>query len=264
MLALIAGTGTLPDELASQLSERPLICSLEGLEPENLKPDLVFPLEHLGSFIAELKSRGVTEICMAGAIERPAVDPSRIDAQTLPLVPIIQKAMMSGDDGALRAAISVFESVGLDVRSAHEIAPDIFPPSGCLTQIEPSKRDLEDADRAAAIVRAMGAADVGQACAVLNGQALAIESVFGTAWMLQSLSQRPDAGGGVLYKGPKPNQDMRVDIPTIGPETIPDVVAAGLAGIVIEKGSVIVLDRKRVISECDRMGIFLLVREHAA
>ncbi|MCA0906547.1 UDP-2,3-diacylglucosamine diphosphatase LpxI [Ruegeria marisrubri] len=263
MLALIAGTGALPTEVFAQLTERPLICAMEGFLPDTLSADVVFPLEQLGSFIADLKARGVTDICLAGAVRRPPIDPSRIDAATLPLVPIIQKAILSGDDGALRAVIGILEGAGLTLRAAHEIAPGLLPPVGCLTEAQPSDADMADADRAAGILRAMGAADTGQACAVSKGQALAIEGVFGTAWMLHSLTQRPDAGGGILFKGPKPDQDRRADLPAIGPETVTDVVAAGLSGIVLEKGGVLVLEKERVIAECNRLGLFLYIRERA-
>lgn len=263
MLALIAGTGALPTEVVAQLPERPLICAMEGFLPDSLSADVVFPLEQLGSFIADLKARGVTDICLAGAVRRPPIDPSRIDAATLPLVPIIQKAILSGDDGALRAVIGILEGAGLTLRAAHEIAPGLLPPVGCLTEAQPSDADMADADRAAGILRAMGAADTGQACAVSKGQALAIEGVFGTAWMLQSLTQRPDAGGGILFKGPKPDQDRRADLPAIGPETVTDTVAAGLSGIVLEKGGVLVLEKERVIAECNRLGLFLYIRERA-
>ncbi|MEX0319716.1 MAG: LpxI family protein [Ruegeria sp.] len=263
MLALIAGTGALPDELVARLPERPLVCAMEGFEPDNLSVDRTFPLEQLGGFIADLKKRGISGICMAGAVGRPAIDPGRIDAATMPLVPILQQAILSGDDGALRAVIGIFEEAGLTVHAAHELAPDILPPLGCLTEAQPSDADLADADRGAGIVRAMSAADVGQACVISRGQALAIEGIYGTAWMLQSLTRRPDAGGGVLFKAPKPDQDRRADLPAIGPDTVTSAVAAGLSGIVIEKGGVIVLERDRVIEECDRLGLFLLVRERA-
>ncbi len=263
MLALIAGTGALPGEVVANLAERPLVCALEGFSPDSASADITFPLEQLGSFLAELKSRGVTEVCMAGAIRRPKVDPARIDAATMPLVPIIQQAMMSGDDGALRAVIGIFEDAGLSIRAAHEIAPGLLPALGCLTDAQPSEADLGDADRAAGVLRAMGAADIGQACVVLNRQVLTVEGIFGTAWMLKSLTQRPDAGGGILFKAPKPDQDLRVDMPTIGPDTIADAVAAGLSGLVMQKGGVIVLHREQVVSECNRLGLFLLVRERA-
>ncbi|NOD33919.1 MULTISPECIES: LpxI family protein [unclassified Ruegeria] len=264
MLALIAGTGALPTEVVAQLTERPLICAMEGFLPDDLTADIVFPLEQLGSFIADLKARGVTQICLAGAVQRPPIDPSRIDAATLPLVPVIQKAIMSGDDGALRAVIGILEDAGLQMRAAHEIAPGLLPPLGCQTDAQPSEADMADAVRASGILRAMGAADTGQACAVLNGQALAIEGIFGTAWMLKSLTQRPDAGGGILFKGPKPGQDRRADLPAIGPDTVTDAVAAGLSGIVLEKGGVLVLRQEQVIAECNRLGLFLYIRERAA
>lgn len=263
MLALIAGTGALPGAVVGHLAAPPMICGIEGFVPDSVTAEVIFPLEKLGSFIAELHTRGVTEICMAGAIERPVIDPSRIDAATMPLVPILQKALTSGDDGALRAAIGIFETAGFTVRAAHEIAPNLLPQLGSLTDATPSEADLDDATRGAGILRAMGSADIGQACAVSKGQALAVESIFGTDWMLQSLTQRPDAGGGVLFKAPKPDQDRRADLPTIGPDTVSAAVAAGLAGIVIEKGGVIVLQQDRVVAECNRLGLFLYVRERA-
>ncbi|MEX0348477.1 MAG: LpxI family protein [Paracoccaceae bacterium] len=263
MLALIAGTGVLPDEIVAHLPERPLVCAMEPFLPDRLTVDRPFIIEHLGTLIAELKAQGVTGICMAGAVGRPPIDPSRIDAATMPLVPILQKAILSGDDSALRAVISVLEEAGLRVHAADEIAPDLLPPLGTLTELQPSEADLRDADRGAGIVRAMSAADVGQACVVAKGQALAIEGIYGTAWMLQSLTQRPDAGGGILFKALKPDQDRRADLPAIGPDTVAGAVAAGLSGIVIEKGGVIVLDRDRVVSECNRLGLFLTVRERA-
>ncbi|SLN37463.1 hypothetical protein TRL7639_01842 [Falsiruegeria litorea R37] len=264
MLALIAGGGGLPTDLVARLEERPVICGLEGFEPDTLEVDLPFRLETLGSLLVAMKERGVTRICMAGSVGRPAVDPARIDAATLPLIPILQQALVSGDDGALRAVISIFEQAGLEVLAAHDLAPDLLPRVGVLTEAQPSEIDEKDADRGVGIVRAMAATDIGQACVVLRGQALAIEGVFGTNWMLQSLTQRPDAGGGVMIKLPKPGQDRRVDLPTIGPDTVTAAVAAGLAGIVIEKGGVMVLDREAVVAECNRLGLFLWVRERAS
>ncbi|MFA3915463.1 LpxI family protein [Ruegeria hyattellae] len=264
MLALIAGTGGLPDEIVARLPERPYICAMEPFLPDHLNVDRPFVVEQLGTLIAELKDRGVTAICMAGAVGRPPIDPSRIDAATMPLVPVLQQAILSGDDSALRAIIGIFEEAGLTLRAAHEIAPDLLPPLGTLTEAQPGEGDLRDADRGTGVVRAMSAADIGQACVVAKGQALAIEGIYGTAWMLQSLTQRPDAGGGILFKAPKPGQDRRADLPTIGPDTVTGAVAAGLSGIVIEKGGVIVLERDRVVEECNRLGLFLTVRERTA
>lgn len=261
MLAVIAGRGDLPAAVAGACNVPVLMCALAGADPDGVVVDLHFRLETLGSLLADLRQRGVREVCFAGGIDRPAVDPAAIDAATLPLVPVIQQALMSGDDGALRAGIAVFEQAGFTVRGAHDIAPDLLMPAGCPTIAQPGDNDRRDAGRGADIVAAMAAADVGQACVVARGQALAIESVFGTDWMLASLAQRPDGSGGLLFKAPKPGQDRRADLPTIGVRTVQCAVQAGLRGIVIEAGGVIVLVQPAVIAACDDAGLFLWLRE---
>lgn len=264
MLALIVGAGRLPAVLVSELEQKPKVCALSGFEPDGLDVDISFRLEHLGSVLASLKEAGIDEICLAGSIRRPQIDPAEIDAATLPLIPILQQALTQGDDGALRAVISVFEQSGFSVRAAHEIAPGLLPEQGFLTKSEAEPQARSDAERAEEIVAAMSAADVGQCCVVEAGQALAIESVFGTDWMLKSLLSRPSVSkGGILFKAPKPDQDLRVDMPTIGIETVHAAVAAGLKGIVIETGGVLVLDRQQVIARCDEAGIFLWVRNRS-
>lgn len=261
MLALICGTGRLPLALVGALNPRPLVCSLRGFAPEDLTPDLDFRLEQVGSLIADLKARGVTRLCLAGAIRRPPIDPTLIDAKTMPLVPVMQKAIASGDDGALRGVIGIFESAGFAVMPAHELAPDLVPQAGCATDRQPAEADRADAARGQAVVAAMGCADIGQSCVVHRRQAIAVEALFGTDWMLQSLARRPDGGGGLLFKAPKPEQDRRVDLPTIGPDTVDLSAAAGLTGIVIEAGGVMVLEREEVLARCNRAGLFLWVRE---
>lgn len=266
MLALIAGQGRLPAVLYAWLAEQgapPHVAELldfpadiPGVSPE------VFRVEHLGSFLNALRGTGVTEVCFAGSIARPALDPSAIDADTMPLVPQMMAALAAGDDGALRAVLSIFEEAGLAVRAAHEILPDLLPKAGVLTGQAPTDRDRSDAARGAAIVAAMGAADTGQACVVAAGQALAIEALGGTDWMLGSLAggRRPKGpDGGILFKSAKPHQDRRVDLPVIGPDTVRNAKLAGLSGIVIPKSDVMILDQAETIAEADRLGLFLWV-----
>ncbi|MDE4096306.1 LpxI family protein [Phaeobacter gallaeciensis] len=257
MIALIAGRGALPLEICNRLSERPLVCAMAGSEPDALDPEITFRLEQLGSFLARLTSAGVTEICLAGAVSRPAIDPAAIDAETLPMVPVLQAALGAGDDGALRAIMELFESAGFAVRAAHDVAPDLLMQPGVPTRIQPGELDKADAARGTEIVAAMSAADIGQSCAVRSRQAVAVETVFGTDWMLETLIRRPDGQGGVMVKAPKTGQDRRADLPTIGPATVEKAAAAGLSGIVLEAGGVIVLEQEAVIATCDRLGLFL-------
>lgn len=260
MLALIVGSDDLPAALLAELDEKPLICALDGHAPDGIAVDILFRLERLGTLLADLGARGVREVCLAGAIVRPKIDPQKIDTATIPLIPVLQKAMMKGDDGALRGVIAIFEEAGFAIRPAHAIAPRLLPPQGCPTIRQFDQRAEADALRGQTLVAAMSRVDVGQCCVVHDGQALAIEALFGTDWLLASLRDRPDGSGGILFKAPKTQQDRRVDLPAIGPDTVLGAARAGLDGIVIQAKGVLVLHRAQVIAECDRLGLFLWVR----
>jgi DUF1009 family protein len=260
MLAVIAGTGRLPKEVADRQANRPLICAMEGSEPDFVDAEISFRIEQLGSFLGRLQAAGVTDVCLAGAVSRPPIDPTAIDAATLPMVPVIQAALGAGDDGALRAVMGLIEQAGFTLRAAHEVAPDLLMPEGVPTQVQPGALDKADAERGAEVVAAMSAADIGQCCAIRARQAIAVENTFGTNWMLNSLSLRPDGQGGVMFKAPKPGQDRRADLPTIGPLTVELAAKAGLSGVVLEAGGVIVLEQEKVIETCDRLGLFLWLR----
>ncbi len=257
-LALICGSGDLPQAIASQQSTPPLICALEGFAPNGLKVDIGFRLETLGTLLQTLKQRGISQICLCGAIRRPPIDPSQIDTLTLPLVPILQSALGQGDDGALRAVMSLFEQRGFDIRSAAELAPNLLPPAGVLTKSEPDI-NLADLMLAQSTLEDMGKKDLGQACILQNGQVIARETDAGTDAMLQNLQIA--SAGGFLYKAPKPGQDQRADLPTIGLKTAQNCIALGLSGIVIQAGAVIVLSLEDVITKLDHAGLFLWVRK---
>lgn len=261
MLALIAGQGALPDILFAACDQRPLVAALGRFPPDRISPDITFRIETLGTFLCTLKEKGVTEVAFAGSLRRHPIEPAEIDAETMPLVPSIMSALKSGDDAALRIVLSFFEEAGFVIRAAHEIAPELLPLTGSRTKVSPGFRDKEEAAAAQLIHSALSNADVGQAIVCLQGQALAIEGSFGTDWMLESLKNRPDGGGGILYKAPKSDQDRRIDLPTIGPETVMRAADAGLTGIVVEAGGVLVLNEAEVVAEADKSGMYFWVRE---
>ena len=261
-IALIAGEGRLAPAIAAALDD-PLVYALDGLKPQvAAKP---FRLERLVPFLDELLDQGATEVVFAGAIRRPRIEPELFDARTMAIVPRIVMGMQSGDDAALRAVIDVFEESGLKVRSVDEILPGLVPGEGILAG-EPGPRDRKDAARAAAIVKGLGPLDVGQGAVVAQGLCLAIEVLPGTQAMLEfaalhsGLKPDPKGAKGVLYKAPKPGQDRRIDLPTIGPDTVAQVAAAGLGGIVWEAGGVILLEREAAIAAAREAGLFLWAR----
>ena len=307
MLALIVGRGALPRLIVEAQPERPLICALEGNAPQ-VTPDITFRLETLGSLLLDLGKRGVTDVCFCGAIERPAVDPSKLDAETMPLVPIFMEALQKGDDGALRAAMSIFEQTGFTIRAANELMPNLTLELSIPTKAKPEARHEADAGLGDSVIAQMGEADLGQACIIRAGEVLAREDDAGTDAMLAKFAEKyvphsegldpldwaldavewasdplnnaidvvlgwfepePEidadkpkaAKGAILFKAPKPEQDLRADMPTIGPATAMKAAEAGLDGIVIAADKVLVVDQPHVLKILDAMGMFLWVRQ---
>ncbi|MBU2958830.1 UDP-2,3-diacylglucosamine diphosphatase LpxI [Paracoccus sp. 1_MG-2023] len=258
--AIIAGQGALPAALARAIDD-PQVYALEGFEPDGLDAT-PFRLERLVPFLDHLHEQQIERVVFAGAIQRPKLDPESFDQRTALLVPRILMAMQSGDDAALRTVLDIFEENDLSISSASEIHPELTPSEGVLTGTI-SDFDRRDVERAARIVATLGPLDIGQGAVVAQGLCLAIEALPGTRAMLEfaklhsGLRPRPDGARGVLFKAPKPDQDLRIDMPTIGPDTIAQAADAGLAGVAWQAGTVIVLDRDECVRRADAAGMFL-------
>jgi hypothetical protein len=264
--AIIAGQGRLPAALAAAMAEPPLVAALDGFTPEALRLDLTFRVERLVPFLRALERDGVGQVIFAGAAARPRLDPALLDPGTAALLPRLMAAMAQGDDATLRAVIAIFEEAGFAVAGVEAVAPALLPGPGVLAGTV-TPRDEADAARAAAVVAALGAVDVGQAAVVAQGLCLGVEALPGTDALLAGVAGvkpglRPDParGRGVLYKAAKPGQDRRIDLPTVGPETLRRVAAAGLGGLAIEAGSVICLDLPEMRRLAGDLGLFLWSR----
>ena len=263
-IAIIAGTGALPLAVKSARPEA-LVFAPAGLEVG--LPAEPFHFERLVPFLNALVDQGVTQVVLAGAMQRPRFDPSLFDPATAQLVPRLLAALQGGDDATLREVVAIIEEAGLAVTAAHVVAQELVPGAGILTTEQPSEADRKDAARAASIVAALGAVDVGQGAVVAQGLCLAVESLPGTDAMLDWVAataaplRDPRGARGVYYKAPKPGQDTRVDLPALGPETVRKAAAAGLAGIVWQAGGVMLLDRAAMLEAAEAAGLFLWARE---
>jgi UDP-2,3-diacylglucosamine hydrolase len=265
--ALIAGRGGLPLALVAAMEERPLIAALEGFAPAGLTPDLTFRIERLVPFLDALEDRGVTRVIFAGVVARPRLDPALLDTGNATLLPRLMGAMAQGDDATLRVVLDLFTEAGFTIAGVADVAAGLIPGVGLLAGTVAAV-DQADATRAAAIVAALGAVDVGQGAVVQQGLCLAVEALPGTDAMLSVVADlptglRPDParGKGVFYKAPKPGQDRRIDLPTLGLDTVRLAAAAGLGGLVWQAGGVICLDPVAMVAEADRLGLFLWSRD---
>lgn len=267
-LGIIAGRGALPRLLAEHCAQSGRACCVARLGPSESwhagQTVIEARVERMGALFDGLRQAGCDQVVFAGGITRPTLDPARFDAITLAIMPRLLPEIGKGDDATLRAVAAIFDEAGFRVVAAHEVCPDLLAGAGALGQVAPSDADRRDMARAAAIVAALGAVDVGQAAIVAQGLCLGVETIQGTDHLLafvadSSAGFRPDPTGakGVLLKAPKPGQDLRMDLPAIGPDTVAGAARAGLAGIAVVAGQALLLERAETIAAADRLGLFL-------
>lgn len=269
-LGLIAGGGDLPVEIARSCAEtgRPLhVIRLRGMADPSLGdlPGDDVGIAQLGLCIRSLKTAGCSVVCFAGNVARPDFASLKPDARGLMALPGLIAAGRRGDDSLLRALLGEFEREGFEIEGAEAAAGRLRLPAGPLGKVTPPAAIMPDIERALTVAREIGRLDIGQGAVVCEGLVLAVEAQEGTDQMLARVAQLPRAvrgepgvPRGVLAKAPKPIQEVRVDLPTIGLATIERVWQAGLAGIAGEAGRLLVLERDAVIARADALGLFII------
>ncbi len=269
-LGLIAGAGLMPVRIADAASKagRPVFCLLvEGFAaPRDYArfPHEVVRLGAIGRMFAALRGRGVRDLVLSGRVTRPSLLTLGLDTEGVRQLALLgRRALFGGDDGLLSALLARLRAEGFRPVGAQEILSDLLVEPGLLTAAAPDEVALSDVARGIAVARALGAADAGQGCVVQQGLVLALEGIEGTDAMLaRSAGLRREGPGGVLVKLVKPNQDVLIDLPVIGPETVRGAAAAGLSGIAIEaragSAGTLVVDRGAATAAADAAGLFLL------
>jgi UDP-2,3-diacylglucosamine hydrolase len=269
---VIAGEGRLPLDVADQLVENgtPPFIVLAGNDAQTAPRLRDFdhaelPPERIAELVPLLKKNRVSTVVLSGAItRRPNWRSFRPSMRLLGLVPTIAKALVQGDDGLLRILVRHLESQGLTVVGAHEIAPQLLAPLGAMTVIKPTKGDARDLDAALMAAKAIGALDIGQAAVAIGGRVIALEGIEGTDGLLERVAglrghgRLANAQRGVLVKCAKPEQELRADLPTVGPDTVVRAHQAGLAGIGVEAERSLVLDLPELQAEAERLGLFVV------
>ncbi|MEX1233372.1 MAG: UDP-2,3-diacylglucosamine diphosphatase LpxI [Roseovarius sp.] len=260
-LAIVACGGALPVMLA-QAHPDALHFTLRGVPSQLAATAQEFSLERIGALFAAMKAAGVCRMVFAGSLVRPALNPSEFDAEMARLAPGLMAAIPRGDDALLRFVIDIFEEQGFEVLGAHELLPGLAVEPGLAVGPAPSEAERADAARAAHILAEISPLDIGQGCVVAGGQCLGIETVQGTDALLAFVAQTPAAlrrgQRGVYVKAPKRGQDLRIDMPTVGPSTMDAVADAGLAGLVLAERNVVILDRDEALKRAGSREIFVV------
>jgi len=266
-IGILAGGGGLPLEIAHCVHARgqPVhIVALDGEADRSFAPFDVTTVKwgQVGAILSAFKQAGCQDLVIVGKVKRPDPLKVRPDAGFFLALAQIAKILASGgDDGVLRAVLQFFENKGIRVIGAGTAAPELVIGAGPLGAKTPDDQALELIALGFDTVREMGPHDIGQAVVITNGRIEALEAAEGTDAMLDRVAQRRrETGGlrgGVLVKRPKPGQELRIDMPVIGPETVRRAAAAGLSGIAVLEGKVMAADRQRTLALADELGVFV-------
>lgn len=270
-LGVVAGGGALPLRVAEAALEsgRPVhVIAIDGFadaEAVSRFPHETAGVGEIGKMIDAFKRAGCDAVTFAGVVKRPDLSKVKVDFAGAKLLPKALMAARKGDDALLRVILEAFEKAGFEVLGAEAAAGGLKADEGVLGALSPGAEHAEDIAKALEIARVMGEADIGQGAVVCDGLVLAVEAQEGTDRMLARVAELPaeirgnlQARRGVLAKAPKPVQDRRIDLPTIGVATVEGAARAGLAGVVVEAGGALVIDRAAVAAAADAAGLFVL------
>lgn len=268
-LGIIAGAGELPCAAARSARESGrgvFVVALLGMTGDWVRdfPHAWLSLGEPGRAFKAFRAHDCAEIVLLGKVQRPRFAELKLDAKGVLLAPRVIAAALKGDDALLRSLVEMFEREGFRVVGAAQAAPHLLAPMGTIGRIGPGPEHKDDIARALAVARALGALDVGQAAIVCAGLTLAVEAAEGTDAMIARVAALPEhfrgskaRPRGVLVKAPKPIQDGKTDLPVVGVETVRNAAAVWLAGIAVEAGGALLIDRAAVVAEADRLGLFL-------
>jgi UDP-2,3-diacylglucosamine hydrolase len=269
-VGLIAAGGAMPFAVADSLVARgmsPVLFALTGacdpVQTARFRHHWIH-LGQIGRAEKLFRSEGCRDLVFIGTLLRPALSEIRLDLRTLRLLPEVLTSFRGGDDHLLSSIARILERDGFRMVGIKDVAPDLLMPEGCLTRAAPDTRASADIARGGEVLRALGPFDIGQAAVVIDGHVVGIEDIEGTDGLLARIAQlraqgriRATPKRGVLVKAPKSKQDLRFDLPTVGPRTIEGAAKAELAGIAVAAGNAIIADPQGMIQAADRAGLFV-------
>lgn len=274
-IGILAGGGSIPREIADSIAARRdavFVVALDGEADASFAPHPSAAVNwgQIGRMVSLFRDHAVTDLVIVGSVTRPDLGKVRPDLGLVMALPLIWRILRAGgDDAVLREVIGFFESKGLRVVGPSDVAPELIVGRGPLGARRPDAADAADIALGLKLVAELGPLDIGQGVVVSDGRIAAIEGVEGTDRMLQRVAglrlAGPTGGApvpgtgarGVLIKRPKPGQELRIDLPAIGPETVSRAAEAGLKGIAVLAGCTIAAQRDELVRRADACGIFV-------
>lgn len=270
-LALIAGSGSLPRQIADAMTVSGRKFEIVAIRGEadaatRQRAGVELGWGEIGRLYNFLKKTGCKDVLLIGGVsQRPDFTSIFGDFGTLRRLPSIFWALTGGDDSLLTKVIRLFEKEGFRVVGIKDVAPQLLASSGVLGRVQPKPEDWQNLQLALKATEKLGELDIGQAAVAVDGRVIALEGAEGTDAMLMRCAElkrigrvRSKGRSGVLVKTAKPEQDLRVDLPTVGPKTIELAVSAGLNGIAVEAHGALIAEKDDTLKRADTEGLFVI------
>jgi len=271
-LGLIAGAGRFPFLVAqgARNAGRPVVAlGLKGLADPALR-DVVdrfywTGIVRLGGWIRRFRRCGVQEAIMAGSVRKSEMYGRFRLIRYLPDWTSFRlwffEVADRRNDTILRATADCMARKGITLSNSVRYCRDHMPGAGVLSRRQPSPAQQRDIEFGWRIAKEMGRLDIGQSIAVKEQEVIAVEAIEGTDRMIERAGRLCRHGGWMLIKVAKPNQDMRFDVPTVGPDTVENIHRHGGKTLVFEAGQTLVVELEKLIAAADRLRMVVVVHE---
>jgi len=262
-IGIIAGTGELPELIARDAKDRGykvITIALENLASSALN-DISDEIKwinvgKLGALIDALKDSGVSEAIMAGKVPKSLLYKSKITPD-LRAVKLLFSLKDTSDDSILNAPAKELAKEGINIINTAAFSPHLLTPAGVLTKVDPSKEEWAEIEFGFRIAKAIGELDIGQTVVVKGKAVMSVEAIEGTDEAILRGGKLAGAGA-VVVKVSKPQQDMRLDVPVIGPTTLQSMIDVRARVLAIEAERSIIIHRSKLIKEAEESGISIV------
>ena len=266
MLGLIVGESSLPNYVINKLLKKNIEFLILDLTKSNIykryKNSYSLKITELGKAISVLKKNNCKNVIFIGKVERPEISLLKFDRKALFYLPRLFSAFKKGDGNILKEIIKIFKENKLNVVNSMKFTPELIFKDKSINKLKINNTDKSSISKGVKIIKSLSKFDIGQSVVINNGYVLAIEGPEGTDETIKRslhLSKKYKLKNkSILVKFPKANQDLRIDLPTIGFDTIKNCIKANIKGIAVKRSQNIILDKDKIINLVKKNNFFII------
>jgi DUF1009 family protein len=266
MLGLIVGESSLPGFIISKLLKKNLKFLILDLTKFNIykkyENSYSLKITELGKALSILKKNNCKNIIFIGKVKRPEISLLKFDRKALFYFPRLFSAFKKGDGNILKEIIKIFEEHRIKVLNSMKFTPELIFKDRAINKVKVNNNDQRSIFKATSVVKSLSRFDIGQSIVINNGYVLAIEGPEGTDETIKRSFQLSNKyklkNKSILVKFPKTNQDLRVDLPTIGLDTVKNCIKANIKGIAVKRSQNIILNKDKIINLTKKNNFFII------